>query len=210
LTIPAARETILQAGHFSMTTPGQFQATINKGDKPRRLRPPLHRRRAAADPRDVCRRGYFSDRVAVPRDLGEFRLQHRHRGDAGPDGRRSRGGTAGGHPPLLHKPSGDTLCGTLGRHLWHPGDRLYRAGDARRARTQRHVAVDHRRLGASIFAQGSRHPIKRSSSGDVREASSSLPRGLRPTCRRDHTHDDQPRQHQPQPRADAKRVQHGE
>ncbi|HUH78034.1 MAG TPA: hypothetical protein VLZ53_11770, partial [Devosia sp.] len=30
MTIPAARETILQAGHFSMTTPGQFQATINR------------------------------------------------------------------------------------------------------------------------------------------------------------------------------------
>lgn len=29
MTIPAARETIQQAGHFSMTNPGQFQATIN-------------------------------------------------------------------------------------------------------------------------------------------------------------------------------------
>ena len=29
MTIPVARETILQAGQFSMTTPGQFQATIN-------------------------------------------------------------------------------------------------------------------------------------------------------------------------------------
>ena len=29
MTIPAARETIQQAGHFSVTNPGQFQATIN-------------------------------------------------------------------------------------------------------------------------------------------------------------------------------------